>query len=150
VGAGGLVWAHNSFQAVHATANEDGHRPTRRAGGTAITGPGIGATDTLLVAVNLLPLTWMFIGLGIALFGLIPRLTAPIAYGAVLVAYVLDIVGGIVEIPERILELGPFRHIAAVPAADFAVGAAMVMLGVGIAAAALGAFAFRRRDLQEA
>jgi ABC-2 type transport system permease protein len=118
--------------------------------GTAMTGTGLGAGDTLLVAVNLLPLTWMFLGLGIALFGLVPRLTAPVAYAAVLATYVLDIVGGILEIPERVLELGPFRHLAAVPAADLAVGAAFVMLVVGVLAAAVGAWAFRHRDLQEA
>jgi ABC-2 type transport system permease protein len=68
----------------------------------------------------------------------------------VLATYVLDTVGGILEIPERILELGPFRHLAAVPAADLAVGAALVMLVVGLVAAAVGAWAFRHRDLQEA
>lgn len=118
--------------------------------GTALTGAGLGAGDTLLVAVNLVPINWMFLGLGVALFGLVPRLTAPVAYAVVLVAYVLDIVGGILEIPERVLELGPFRHLAAVPAADMAVAAAIVMLVVGLVAVAVGAWAFRRRDLQEA
>jgi ABC-2 type transport system permease protein len=118
--------------------------------GTALAGTGLGARDTLLVAVNLVPITWMFLGLAVALFGLAPRLTAPVAYAVVLVAYVLDIVGGILEIPERILELGPFRHLAAVPAADMAVGAAVVMVVVAVVGVALGVVAFRRRDLQEA
>jgi ABC-2 type transport system permease protein len=80
----------------------------------------------------------------------VPRLTAPLAYTAVLVAYVLDIVGGILEIPDRLLELGPFRHLAAVPASDLAVTPALVMLAVGLAATAVGTWAFRHRDLQEA
>jgi ABC-2 type transport system permease protein len=90
------------------------------------------------------------LGVGTGLFGLVPRLTAPLTYGLVVGSYLLDFVGGFLELPEWVLDLSPFRHLAAVPAAGMDVGPALVMLAVGLLAAAAGVLAFRRRDLQEA
>jgi putative exporter of polyketide antibiotics len=57
---------------------------------------------------------------------------------------------GLLELPEAILDLSPFRHLAAVPAADVDVGAAAVMLAVALVGVVVGSLALRRRDLQEA
>ncbi len=118
--------------------------------GTALTGAALTAGDAALIAVNLLTLPLMFLGLGVAVFGLLPRLTAAVTYALVIGAYLVDLIGGLLELPETVLELGPFRHLAAVPVADLGVTAALVMLAVGLVAAAAGAYRFRRRDLQEA
>jgi len=118
--------------------------------GTAITGAGLGIGDAALIAVNLVPITLLFLGIGVAVFGLAPRLTLQVGLGVVIAAYLLDLVGGLLELPEAVLELGPFRHLAAVPVADMGGVAAAVMVLVGLAGVALGAGAFRRRDLQEA
>lgn len=118
--------------------------------GAAITGVNLPLGDLPITVANLVPVAWMFLGLGIAVFGLMPRITAPVAYGMVLAAYVLDLVGGILEIPEEILRYGPYRHVTAVPAADMSVGPALLMIAVGIAGTAIGTAAFRRRDLREA
>lgn len=118
--------------------------------GAAVTGNAPAFADLPLAAFNLVPVTWMFLGIGIALVGLAPRRTAAFAFGLVIAAYLLDLVGGFMDLPERVLEISPFRHITAVPAADFAVRPALVMLAVGGIAAWVGIVAFRRRDLREA
>jgi ABC-2 type transport system permease protein len=118
--------------------------------GTAVVGTPISFTDGLLGAVNVLPVALLALGSGVAVAGLAPRLTAPITYGLVIAAFLLDFVGGMLELPEAVLELSPFRHLAAVPAADMNLGAAGVMLAVAVAGATVGTLAFRRRDLQEA
>jgi hypothetical protein len=56
----------------------------------------------------------------VALLGLVPRLTAPLTYGLVLAAYLLDFVGGVLELPEAVLDASPFRQLAAVPAESLA------------------------------
>ena len=78
-----------------------------------------------------------------------PRSAAPLTYGLVVVAFALDFVGGLLNLPEWVLELSPFRHLASVPAVDINLGAALVMLLVGVVGATIGVLAFRRRDLQE-
>ena len=118
--------------------------------GAAITGANLPLGDLPITVANLVPVAWMFLGLGIAVFGLVPRITAPVAYAMVLAAYVLDLVGGILEIPEEILRYGPYRHVTAVPAADMSVGPALLMIAVGVVGTAVGVAAFRRRDLREA
>jgi ABC-2 type transport system permease protein len=118
--------------------------------GTALGGRAIAAGDALLAGINLIPAALLFLGLGILLFGLVPRLTAPLAYGVVLAAFLLDFVGPMLELPDALLNASPFSHLAAVPAADMNVTAAAIMLGVGLLAAALGITAFRHRDLKEA
>ena len=106
--------------------------------------------DGVLAGANLIPLAWLVLGIGIALFGLLPRLAGPLTYGLVVVAFALDFVGGLLDLPEWVLELSPFRHLASVPAVDLDVTAALVMVAIGLAGAALGTLVFRRRDLQEA
>ena len=118
--------------------------------GTAIVGTPIDAGDAMLAAVNAVPLAWLVLGLGVTLLGLVPRLTAPLAYGLVLVAYLLDFVGGVLELPEAVLDASPFRQLAAVPAESLAVTPLLVMLAIGAVLTAVGFVAFRRRDLQEA
>jgi ABC-2 type transport system permease protein len=118
--------------------------------GTAIVGTPVALADVLLAAVNVVPLAWLVLGLGVALLGLLPRLTAPLTYGIVVVAYLLDFVGGMLELPETVLDASPFRQLAAVPAESLAVTPLVVMLAVGVALTVIGLAAFRRRDLQEA
>jgi ABC-2 type transport system permease protein len=118
--------------------------------GTAIVGTPIDVSDAALALVNVVPLAWLVLGLGVALLGLVPRLTAPLAYGLVLGAYLLDFVGGVLELPEAVLDASPFRQLAAVPAESLAAIPLVVMLAVGAALTIVGVVAFRRRDLQEA
>ena len=110
----------------------------------------IGFLDGVLAGVNLIPLAWLVLGIGVALFGVLPRLAGAVTYGLVVVAFALDFVGGLLDLPEWVLELSPFRHLAAVPAVDLDVTAALVMVAIGVVGAAIGLAVFRRRDLQEA
>ncbi len=118
--------------------------------GTALVGTPIAFTDGVLAGVNLIPIAWLALGVGVAVVGLLPRRTAPVTYTLVIAAYLLDFVGGMLELPEAVLDLSPFRHLAAVPAADPNLGAAVIMLAVAFAGAVVGVTAFRSRDLQEA
>jgi ABC-2 type transport system permease protein len=118
--------------------------------GTALVGTPIAVTDGLLAGINVIPVAWLALGVGIAAMGLAPRLTAPITYTLVIAAYLLDFVGGMLELPEAVLDLSPFRQLAAVPAADLHPGPALVMVSVALAGAVLGGLAFSRRDLKEA
>lgn len=118
--------------------------------GAASVGTGISAADALAAAVNVVPVAWMTLGLGALVLALVPRATAAAVYGLVLIAYLLDFVGGLLELPESVLEASPFRQIAAVPAASLEPLPLVVMVGIGLVAAAIGTAVFRRRDLQEA
>ena len=106
--------------------------------------------DGLLAGVNIAPVALLILGVGIGLFGLLPRAVAPLSYGLVIGTFLLDFVGGLLDLPTWMLELSPFRHLASVPAVDMNVSGALVMVGIGIVAATIGVLAFQHRDLQEA
>lgn len=118
--------------------------------GTAVTGTAIGFGDAILTGVNLMPVSWLFLGLGILVLGALPRLTGPLTYAAVVVAYLINLIGSLLELPEAVLDASPFRHLAAVPAVHIDVPPAIIMVAAAIAASALGVALFRRRDLREA
>ena len=116
--------------------------------GAFVSGTVLAPGGALLMALNLLPLGLLVLGIGVGLIGLAPRLTAPATFGVVVAAFLLDFIGPLLQLPEALLDLSPFRHLAAVPAEPIALGPALVMLGIGVGAAALGILAFRHRDLQ--
>ena len=118
--------------------------------GTVATATPINVVDALVAGVNLVPLAWLFLGLGIALFALVPRLTAPVVYTLVMVGFLLDLIGSLLELPEAVLDLSPFRHLASVPAEEPAAAPLVIMLAVGVVGVLVGVVGFRRRDLREA
>ena len=117
---------------------------------TTISGAPVTVGDGVLAGINVVPAAWLALGVGVAILGLVPRLTAPLTYGLVVVAFLLDFVGPFLDLPEWLLDLSPFRHIAAVPGVEMNVGAALIMLAVGVVGATVGVLAFRWRDLKEA
>ena len=117
---------------------------------TGLSGTPVALGDAVLAGVNVLPVALLALGVGVAVFGLVPRLTAPLTYGVVVVAFLLDFVGPFLDLPQWVLDLSPFQHLASAPAVDMNVGAAWVMLAVGLLAGIVGVLAFTRRDLREA
>jgi len=118
--------------------------------GAFVSGTSMAAGDALLLALNVMPLGLLFLGLGVGLMGVAPRLTTAASFGLVVAAFLLDFIGALLRLPEVLLDLSPFRHLAAVPVEPIALGSALIMLMIGAGAGALGLLVFRHRDLQEA
>lgn len=119
-------------------------------GGTRASGGDLAGGDALASGVNLVPIGWLFLGIGVAVLGVAPRLTGPLATGAVLVLYTFDLVGALLELPEWVVDLSPFRHLEPVPAVEIALVPASVMVVAGALGVLIGLVTFRRRDLQAA
>jgi polyether ionophore transport system permease protein len=129
-----------------------GQAGARRRGGAdhldALAQALLPAGDGLIAAgANCLPASLLFGALGALAFGLVPRASATVAYALVGAAFVLELVGALLDAPAWVLDLSPFHHVALVPAEPLDATAAAIMLAIA-AAAALGALqAFGRRDL---
>ncbi|ORV06449.1 ABC transporter permease [Mycobacterium celatum] len=94
-----------------------------------------------------LPAVWLLAAVTAALFGLAPRFT-PVAWG-VLVAFVaLYLIGSLAGFPQWLLDLEPFAHVPRVGGDDFTAVPMLWLLTIDAALIALGAIAFRRRDLR--
>ncbi len=117
------------------------------AGARAAGSTNLSLSDTLAASLNTLPVVVLMTGLAVGMYGLVPRLTVSVPTTVALVGFVLYLLGPALEWPQWALDLSPFTHLAMVPAESWAATAAVVMSGLGVALAAGGALAFRRRDV---
>jgi ABC-2 type transport system permease protein len=115
--------------------------------GGAITDAGVSAADAVAAVANGLPVVLLFGGLAVAMFGLAPRLTIAVPVGGVVVSYILSFIGPALDFPGWLTGFSPFYHLALVPVQDYALTQGLVMMGIALAATALGVVAFNRRDL---
>lgn len=115
-------------------------------GATVVTGEGRYVVDLTLAHLNQVPAVWVVIGVAALLFGLVPR-----AVGAawVLVAFGLfaGTFGGLLDLPQTVLNLSPFGHPAELPLEPFAATPMLVLTAVAAVLAAGGLAAYRGRDL---
>jgi len=101
----------------------------------------------LEAGANCLPTAILFLGIAALAYAVAPRAATGIAYGLVTVAFLWQLIGSLLGAPKWLVEITPFAHVASVPAQSFRVGAAAVMLAIGLVATAVAVAAFGRRDL---
>jgi len=101
----------------------------------------------LEAGTNCLPAAILFLGIAALAYAFVPRAAVGVAYGLVTVAFLWQLIGSVLGAPKWLVEITPFAHVASVPAQSFRVGAAAVMVAIGLVAAAVALSAFGRRDL---
>ncbi len=115
--------------------------------GTAAGDVGGKMSVVLGTALAQLPAVWLLAAVTVALFGVAPRFT-PTAW-AVLVAFVaVFLIGSLAGLPQWLLDLEPFTHVPRVGGGDFTAVPLLWLLSIDTVLIALGAKAFRRRDLR--
>lgn len=105
------------------------------------------AGDIVAAMANPLPVVLVFTGMGVLLLGFLPRLAVAVTATLAVGAYVLQMVGPLLEWPEWLLDLSPFRHLANAPIQPIAWTASGWLTATALLLGALGFLAFQRRDL---
>jgi len=118
--------------------------------GATSQGAGVGFAALVGAGLNIAVPALFFLGVGIATFGLWPRATTSVTYGVFAWSILVELVGGVGGIFPRLLDTSVFHQMAAAPAVSPNWTANAVMLGIAVAAAAIGIVAFARRDLRGA
>jgi ABC-2 type transport system permease protein len=118
--------------------------------GAASQGAKVSLPEMLGAGANTLPPALLFLGLGALAFALVPRASTVIAYGLVGLAFVWELFGSLLEVPDWLLALSPFHDVGLVPGEPFEATAAVIMLGLAACAALAAVQIFRRRDLKAA
>jgi ABC-2 type transport system permease protein len=110
----------------------------------------IGLGEMLQAGLNVAVPAVFILGVGSVLFGLLPRLAAPILYGLVLWSFVVEIIGANLTTRQWILDTSVLTHLGPVPASATNWTAVAWLTALGVVAAATGIAAFHRRDLATA
>jgi ABC-2 type transport system permease protein len=118
--------------------------------GAASTGAGLSLTTLLAAGLNVVPAGILVLGIGVLAHGLVPRLTAPVAYGVVAWSFLVEIVGAGIGASHWLLDTSVLHHIARAPATAVRWDAAGILVAVGLIAGLAGALAFAHRDLKGA
>lgn len=113
-------------------------------------GLGIGVGDLAAAGVNTIPAAVFVLGAGTLAHGLVPRMAVALTYTLVAASFLLEVVGGAVDLPSWVLNISVLHHVAPAPAVnpDWRSAVGLVLLGVLLASG--GAAALSRRDVESA
>ncbi|MDT5026788.1 MAG: polyether ionophore transport system permease protein [Micromonosporaceae bacterium] len=100
----------------------------------------------LSATVLQLPAVWVVAGLAVALFGLLPRLTA-LAWGALAAMVLLGQLGPLLRLDQWVMDVSPFTHLPRLPGGDLAFTPLVWLVVVATAFTTVGVIGFRRRDV---
>jgi ABC-2 type transport system permease protein len=109
---------------------------------------GVALPKMLEAGINATVPALVVLGVGALVFGLRPRLSAPAAYGLVVWSFLVDLLGSMIRGSDWLRDSSLFSHMALAPAASPTWGTSALMLLIGLAAAAIGAIGFERRDVE--
>ncbi|HEU4426602.1 MAG TPA: ABC transporter permease [Pilimelia sp.] len=98
-------------------------------------------------ALAYLPAVWLLAAMAVALFGLLPRLAAAVAWAVLAGCVLLAFVGPLLQLDQWVLDASPFNHIPKLPGEAFTATPGLWLLAVTVVLAATGLAAFRRRDI---
>ena len=103
--------------------------------------------EAMRAMLNVLPVLILVLGVAVASFGAVPRLTVAAPVALTVIGYIVSLLGPALSWPAWVLDLSPFTHLAWVPAAAWAATAGVVMIGVGVVLVVVGFLTFDRRDV---
>jgi polyether ionophore transport system permease protein len=92
------------------------------------------------------PAVLVLSGIAMALFGLLPRMTA-VSWAALGLFAFLILLGPLLRLDQWVMDLSPFSHIPKVPGADVTATPLAWLVAITAALVAAGLAGFRRRDL---
>ncbi|MBE0429034.1 MAG: ABC transporter permease [Thermoleophilia bacterium] len=100
----------------------------------------------LAAAMVQLPAVWVLVGISVALFGLLPRLSA-VSWGALALFLLIGQVGPVMQLSQWILDLSPFTHVPNLPGGELSMAPLALLFGVGAGLTAAGLTGLARRDI---
>jgi len=118
-------------------------------GVAAATGDLAWVGELTLASLAYLPAVLLFAAVAVALYGLLPRLTA-LAWALVVWAALVVFLGDLLDLPDWSRDVSPLAHVPLVPDADPAATPLVVMTALAAVLVVVGVAGLRRRDLGRA
>jgi ABC-2 type transport system permease protein len=117
-------------------------------GGAAIaTGEAGYLGDVLGAMLAYAPAVWLTAALAVTVIGLFPRAIG-LAWALLVYAGFVAYFGGLLDLPEWLLDLSPFQHVPRLPVDDFTALPLVILTAAAAGLVAIGLAGFRRRDLE--
>ncbi|WP_029068016.1 ABC transporter permease [Jonesia quinghaiensis] len=104
-------------------------------------------TDAMVASVHQFPAVLAVLGVVAAFFGWLPRFAMPIGWLLVGCAGALSAFGPLLELPDAVLSLNVFGHLAGFPVEDITGTPVVALTAVGTLGIVLGLAGWRQRDI---
>jgi ABC-2 type transport system permease protein len=118
--------------------------------GIAPRNSAVGFAAMMQAGLNAAVPALFILGLGALLYGLAPRLAAPILYTVILWSFLVEIIGSSITSNHWLLDTAVLTHLGPVPATSLHWTAIAWLTGFAVIATLAGLAAFNRRDLAAA
>lgn len=115
--------------------------------GATSQGAGVTFSKALEAGINVVPPALCILGIGVLVLGVWPRAASSAAYGVLAWSLLVETLGGVIKTNHWLLDTSVFHQMAAAPAVAPNWTSGGIMVAIGVAAAGLGGYAFRHRDL---
>jgi ABC-2 type transport system permease protein len=93
-----------------------------------------------------IPAAWVMVGIVVAVFGLMPRLTKA-TWGLLVAFLLLGEFGPLINLPAWVMNISPFAHTPRMPGGVVGVGPMFELTAIAIVLIAAGTVGFGRRDV---
>ncbi len=101
----------------------------------------------LAAAIVQLPAAWVLAGLGMALFGLIPRVAAALTWAGLTACVLLLELGALLGLSQWLVDASPFAHVPKLPGSAFTTMPLVWLTAIAVLLAVAGLSGLRRRDV---
>jgi ABC-2 type transport system permease protein len=116
------------------------------AGAALVLGEAARVGELAGAGLVMVPAMWLLAGATLLLYGLVPRWSLA-AWALVAWVFVAAMFGILLDLPQWMLNLSPFQHVPALPAASMAWPPVVALTAVAVALIVAGLAALDRRDL---
>ncbi|MEU3272591.1 ABC transporter permease [Saccharomonospora sp. NPDC006951] len=93
-----------------------------------------------------LPAVLVVAGVGVALFGLLPRFAA-LAWAVASLFLLISLFGPVANVSQSVLNISPYQHIPKLPSAELTTTPLVLLTAIALVLFAAGLAGFRRRDI---
>ena len=93
-----------------------------------------------------IPAVWVVIGIVVAAFGLVPRLSV-LGWVALAGFVLLGELGPLFELSQVVMDVSPFAHVPRMPGGDFAIAPMLWLTAIAAGLIVIGLAGLRRRDV---
>jgi ABC-2 type transport system permease protein len=115
--------------------------------GVAARNSQVGFSAMFQAGFNIAVPALLVLGLGVLLYGIVPRLAVPILYMLVLWSFLIEVIGSSITSNRWLLDTAVLTHLGPVPATALDWTAIAALIGISGIGGLIGLFTFRQRDL---
>ncbi len=109
---------------------------------------GVALHTLLFAGANIMAPALLVLGIGIFTFGIIPRATSAITYGAIGWSFLISMLGSGINLNHWLLDTSILHQVAFAPAVNANWSSNAILVAIGLALGIVGALRFNTRDLQ--